>query len=197
MPRMGTVASDGPGRNSPYSADLLRYLEKPRLELGHLFCKVRDAVPDATGDRQEPFTYGLLSSQSACPSVPPQVVAAAPSSGENLAATNPSATDRLRTEEQLFQDSIGDSYDSEDIRVYQGRNRGGCAGDDGRNARACVAGRRRKWSSLPNRSARNGRESRWARHRRSSILVRWTASSDWAPAARSAGRKGPGEGRRR
>ena len=40
----GTVAEDGAGRNSPYSAALLAYLEEPGLEVGLMFRKVRDAV---------------------------------------------------------------------------------------------------------------------------------------------------------
>ena len=59
----GTVASDGAGRNSPYSAALLAHLEEPGLEVGMLFRKVRDAVVRETGGRQEPFVYGSLSSE--------------------------------------------------------------------------------------------------------------------------------------
>ena len=58
----GTVASDGRGRNSPYSAALLALVEEPGLELGLMFRKVRDAVLAATGGAQEPFVYGSLSS---------------------------------------------------------------------------------------------------------------------------------------
>ena len=59
----GTVASDGSGRNSPYSTALLRHLEEPGLEIVQMFRRVRDAVLAATGGRQEPFVYGSLSSQ--------------------------------------------------------------------------------------------------------------------------------------
>ena len=59
----GTVASDGSGRNSPYTEALLRYLEDPGLEVGLLFRRVRDAVLASTGGRQEPFTYGSFVQQ--------------------------------------------------------------------------------------------------------------------------------------
>ena len=59
----GTVASDGEGRNSPYSEALLLHLGEPGLEVGLLFRKVRDAVLASTGGRQEPFVYGSLSSR--------------------------------------------------------------------------------------------------------------------------------------
>ena len=59
----GTVAADGSGRNSPYTAALLDHVEEPGLEVGLMFRKVRDSVLAATGGAQEPFTYGSLSSE--------------------------------------------------------------------------------------------------------------------------------------
>ena len=59
----GTVASDGDGRNSPYSEALLRFLEEPNLEVMFMLRKVRDAVLASTGGSQEPFWYGSLSSR--------------------------------------------------------------------------------------------------------------------------------------
>ena len=61
----GTVASDGDGRNSPYTAALLRHIEEPGLELDFMFRRVRDSVLSSTGGSQRPFTYGSLSSQGA------------------------------------------------------------------------------------------------------------------------------------
>ena len=61
----GTVASDGEGRNSPYTTALLKHLEEPGLEVGLMFRKVRDVVLASTGGRQEPFVYGSLSSEAA------------------------------------------------------------------------------------------------------------------------------------
>ena len=56
----GTVAEDGKGRNSPYAAALLSHIEQPGLEISLMFRQVRDAVLAATGNQQEPFTYGSL-----------------------------------------------------------------------------------------------------------------------------------------
>ncbi len=58
--RGGTLAQDGDGRNSPYAAALLEYIDEPGLELGKLFRKVRDRVYRTTDGFQEPFTYGSL-----------------------------------------------------------------------------------------------------------------------------------------
>src|SRR5882757_4634057 len=59
--RDGTTASDGAGRNSPFTAALLRHLETPGLEVEFLFRNVRDDVWAATNGGQQPFLYGSLS----------------------------------------------------------------------------------------------------------------------------------------
>jgi uncharacterized protein len=51
----GTVASDGDGRHSPYTAALLKYLEQPGLEIGILFRRVRAEVRQTTAGQQIPW----------------------------------------------------------------------------------------------------------------------------------------------
>lgn len=58
--RDGTTADDGLGGHSPYTEALLGQIEQPGLEINLMFRKVRDSVLMATGNRQEPFTYGSL-----------------------------------------------------------------------------------------------------------------------------------------
>jgi uncharacterized caspase-like protein len=60
----GTTAADGTGRNSPYTASLLKHLETADLEINFLFRNVRDDVVAATGRGQEPFVYGSLSREA-------------------------------------------------------------------------------------------------------------------------------------
>ncbi len=60
----GTTAADGQGRNSPYTAALLKELATPGLEISFVFRKVRDDVMAATAKRQQPFVYGSLSSKA-------------------------------------------------------------------------------------------------------------------------------------
>ena len=55
----GTTAADGAGRNSPYTAALLEYLEVP-LELSALFRRVRGRVLETTGGAQRPHEYQSL-----------------------------------------------------------------------------------------------------------------------------------------
>lgn len=59
--RDGTTALDGDGRNSPFTAALLRNLETPGLEITFMFRNVRDEVMEATRNEQQPFVYGSLS----------------------------------------------------------------------------------------------------------------------------------------
>ena len=60
----GTTAADGDSRNSPFTAALLKHLEKPGLEINFLFRNVRDDVIAATDSEQEPFVYGSLSKEA-------------------------------------------------------------------------------------------------------------------------------------
>ncbi|MEH2489461.1 caspase family protein [Bradyrhizobium sp. AZCC 2230] len=61
--RDGTTASDGDGRNSPFTGALLRHVETPGLEISFLFRRVRDDVMMATKREQQPFVYGSLSKE--------------------------------------------------------------------------------------------------------------------------------------
>jgi Caspase domain len=59
--RDGTTALDGNGKNSPFTAALLRNIETPGVEVTFVFRNVRDDVMEATGNEQQPFVYGSLS----------------------------------------------------------------------------------------------------------------------------------------
>jgi uncharacterized caspase-like protein len=58
--REGTVAADGVGRHSPFTAALLKHIATPGLEILYLFREVRDDVLAATARQQEPYVYGTL-----------------------------------------------------------------------------------------------------------------------------------------
>jgi tetratricopeptide (TPR) repeat protein len=59
----GQTADDGSGRNSPYASALIRNIQTPGLEINQVFRRVHDEVLNATGKRQQPFTYGALPSE--------------------------------------------------------------------------------------------------------------------------------------
>ena len=127
--RGGTVASDGTGRNSPYTEALLAHLEEPGLEVGLMFRKVRDAVLKATGRKQEPFVYGSLSSKGAYlgarpkpgkTAKPKDVPPAGGLTGEQIAARRVAAEKEL-----LFWQSVRDSADPAEIGAYLAQYPGG------------------------------------------------------------------------
>jgi uncharacterized caspase-like protein len=58
--KAGSTASDGDGKNSPFTTALVKHVAKPGLDLRKAFGYVRDDVLKATGNRQEPYVYGSL-----------------------------------------------------------------------------------------------------------------------------------------
>jgi hypothetical protein len=61
--REGTTASDGSGRNSPFTRALLANIETPGLEIDLLFRNIRDDVMAATSRGQQPIVYASLSKE--------------------------------------------------------------------------------------------------------------------------------------
>jgi tetratricopeptide (TPR) repeat protein len=61
--RDGHTAEDGEGDHSPFTQALLDNMTKRGLEINMLFRQVRDQVLKLTGGRQDPFTYGSLTSE--------------------------------------------------------------------------------------------------------------------------------------
>ncbi len=56
----GQVALDGQGGNSPFAVAVVQRIATPGVELNKIIRLVRDDVMEATGGRQEPYTYGSL-----------------------------------------------------------------------------------------------------------------------------------------
>ena len=118
----GTVAADGEGRNSPYTAALLAHLEEPGLRVDLMFRKVRDAVLASTGGRQEPFIYSSLSGEDTyLAALPEPEPAPAPPTVEAQASPAPAAgeSEALRAlAEREFWVSVKDSAHAADIDAY-------------------------------------------------------------------------------
>jgi uncharacterized caspase-like protein len=58
--KAGSVAADGTGRNSPFTAALLKHIAEPGLDIRIALGRVRDEVLRVTANAQEPFVYGSL-----------------------------------------------------------------------------------------------------------------------------------------
>lgn len=61
--KAGETAFDGDVNNSPFATAFVKNLKTPNLEVRRMFEFVRDDVMEATGRRQQPFTYGSLSAR--------------------------------------------------------------------------------------------------------------------------------------
>ena len=59
----GHVASDGAGRNSPFTASLKTHIDSPGLSISDLMIVVRNDVVQATGGQQIPWDHSALSSR--------------------------------------------------------------------------------------------------------------------------------------
>jgi len=81
----GDVAADGKGRNSPYTANLLKYMGTPGLTIEQVFKRVRVGVEDFTGGRQLPWETSSLRGDFYFKSAP-------------LAASSPPITTQIRKE---------------------------------------------------------------------------------------------------
>ena len=138
----GSVAADGRGRNSPYTTALLAHVEEPGLEVGLMFRKVRDAVLQKTNGQQEPFVYGSLSSKGFYFSAPTKTVPVAPRVVD---------TPVVKSDEQLFWESVKGSRDPADLKAYLKQYPGG--------AFAMLAHNRIKRLSQPKAQTRGATEA--------------------------------------
>jgi len=89
----GTVANDGDGRNSPFTAALLRHIEVEGIEVTFLFRIVRDEVMAATHGEQQPYVYGSLSKDS---------IYLRPPSSDQVLATMPPIAPATRAVNSFF-----------------------------------------------------------------------------------------------
>jgi uncharacterized caspase-like protein len=78
--REGTTAEDRRGRLSTYTDALVKYIEKPGLEIRLLFGQVRDEVIRQTNGRQQPHEYGSLGGDALYLGLPPAAVQPDPAS---------------------------------------------------------------------------------------------------------------------
>ncbi len=104
----GTVAADGTGRNSPYTAALLSYLERP-LEIGILFREVRARVLESTDGEQRPHEYASLLGEHYLGGASEPVSVTAVDSVSGAALTQ---------QETVFWQSIAGSENPADFEAY-------------------------------------------------------------------------------
>lgn len=101
----GTVASDGTGRNSPYTKALLRHIETPGLPVEAMFKRVREAVLAETGNQQTPWEYGSLIGEfhfNLTVNVAPVVGSTGPADREALFWSSAQSSNRLEEYEEYL-----------------------------------------------------------------------------------------------
>ena len=127
----GNVAADGTGRNSPFTAALLRHIAVPGRSVNDLLTAVTGDVAAATDNRQQPWTHSSLRAPFyfAAPEAAPVAVPAAPAATTSPPAGGANGTARLTAEqlaaERLFWESVKDSDDPADLEAYRSRYPGG------------------------------------------------------------------------
>ena len=143
----GTVASDGEGRHSPYTAALLEHLEEPGLEVAMLFRRVRSSVRQATDGNQIPWVSSSLENEfyfrpAAQPAI--QLAALGSSPTDTLGMLPPSVVVEL-----AYWQSIKDSRDPGALGAFLERHPDGNFADLARRKLAQLSGREPAAAVLP------------------------------------------------
>jgi uncharacterized caspase-like protein len=137
----GTVAQDGTGRNSPFTAALLRHIDTEGLEVRPMLGRVRQTVREATGGAQIPWENASLEGEfyfrPAAPRTP--AVAALPPQPQAPSAVPPGAD---AATERLFWESIRDSRNPEEFEAYLRRYPNGVFTDLARTRIAALSASR-------------------------------------------------------
>jgi len=116
-----TVALDGEGNHSPFTAALLKHMETPGLSLSDMMTEVRNDVKTATGGKQWPREDNSLTSKfyfapAAAVDVVETSAGPAESSGSSATATGPVV--QPVDKEVVFWQSIQNSTDPADYQAY-------------------------------------------------------------------------------
>ena len=82
-----SIAADGEGRNSPFTAALKRHIETPGLEVNSLLTEVRNSVLKSTGNVQRPWSNSSLSAAFYFVPPPSSIIETAP--GPAVGAPDP------------------------------------------------------------------------------------------------------------
>jgi branched-chain amino acid transport system substrate-binding protein len=110
--KAGTIATDGTGRNSPFTTALLQHIGAPGTDFYRVLGKVRDTVLDLTNRQQEPFVYSSLGGQEV--HLRPATGAAPP-----IQSTAPAFDPRAL--ELAYWESVRNSTSAAEIRSYLDR----------------------------------------------------------------------------
>lgn len=138
----GTVAQDGTGRNSPFTAALLRHIETEGLEVRPMLGRVRQTVREATGGAQIPWENASLEGEFYFRPAATRTPAVAALPVEAPRPAPPISTGADAATERLFWESIRDSRNPEEFEAYLRRYPDGVFTDLARTRIAALSGTR-------------------------------------------------------
>jgi hypothetical protein len=113
----GDIAADGRGRNSPFTAGLLNWIDKPGLEVRAMLGRVRESVHKETNGRQVPWVNESLLGELYLR--PTEIIAAPATPDVGPPVPAPASPGQATAEHEiLFWRSIKDSTRPEDFDAY-------------------------------------------------------------------------------
>lgn len=113
------IASDGRGRNSPFTAALVKHIRTPGIDIAVLMRRVRNDVLAATGRKQVPWDHSSLTDAVVLVG-PPDVATAKPQSPVPAPAPAPSATDEAARAWSVTKDTTSPGVLEAFIRRFGG-----------------------------------------------------------------------------
>ena len=129
----GNTAADGTGRNSPFTAALLRHIAVPGRSVNDMLTAVSGDVAAATDNGQQPWTHSSLRAPfyfaQAVPEPEPAAGGVSPASPPTVAAApfdrltaEQLAAERLAAEQELlFWETVKDSANAANVQAYLDR----------------------------------------------------------------------------
>jgi carboxyl-terminal processing protease len=120
----GSTATDGDGKNSPYTKALSETIQEPGLSISDVFQEVRTKVLAATGNEQTPWDSSSLTGRFYfSPGTDTQVASLTPPQQQQPAQPAAPSTGSVVGDEKLayekeFWDSVKDSGDPDSIQLY-------------------------------------------------------------------------------
>jgi uncharacterized protein YgiM (DUF1202 family) len=151
----GSTAADGDGVNSPYTKALAETITQPGLSIADVFQEVRTKVLASTGNQQTPWDSSSLTGR---------FYFKAPDATQTASVTPPpaaaSAEEEALKNEKAHWDSVKDSNDPEEIKLYLAKYPNGYFVDLAKAKHDELNGAAKAASAEPTAgAATNGRES--------------------------------------
>jgi hypothetical protein len=112
------IAHDGEGKNSPFTAALLKYIEEPGLDIELLMRRVREDVIAATQGKQVPWSNSSLVGDKVVLKAAPEASDTEPGTSIAVPPAPPPDTANAREIELAYWNSVKDSGNPAFLKAY-------------------------------------------------------------------------------